>query len=754
MTTRVAFLFFGLLSLMANHAWAAAIPAGAAEDPAAERRPRIALVLGGGGAKGAAHIGVLRVLDELRIPIDCVTGTSMGALVGATFAAGVPPAEIEEKVVGIDWSATVGASRSRALVPIRQKIRGITYTNNLEFGIRDGQLTTPAGLLSTQQVEDLLRDLVARARRTNNFDNLPLPFRAVAVDMVAGKMVVLDSGDLALAMRASMAVPGAFAPVVIGDQILSDGGQLRNLPVDVGRDLCGEVVIAVTLDSPPATADQLRGAISVMSRSIDVMIAANSDAQLATLTDRDVSIRVPLGDITSTQFERAAEAIPLGREAAEAQADSLKRYAVSDSEYAAWRARVTRQSKFEFRPTEVTITGLQRVNPAYVRDQLKSTKPGTTITLADLAEDTNRIFALGDFEKIDYQLEGNIDTPSVEIIATEKSYGPNFLHFDLGLEASGGGDVAAVLLANHTRTWINSYGAEWHNSLQVGSSSLVKTGFYQPLEIKQRYFVEPWLYAGRLIEDVYDDGSRLGEYDLDEGFAEIDFGANISNRAQLRAGLQLGTARAKVKSGSPDLPRIDWSQETNIVVEATYDTRNAPAFATEGMLLLSRYINSTSALGGEQSYQLVEGLVIKPLPFRGDTLYFLAAAGQELDGQLPAYRLFRMGGMRSFPGLERHQLRGSGYWLGGLAYNWKLADISPLFGKALYAGFRLTGGEMADRIDEVSEGSIYSAALSLNGRTPIGPLIISLGATDNGFWQLQLGLGRPVDENSIWDEAL
>ena len=217
-------------------------------------RPRIGLVLGGGGAKGAAHIGVLRVLDEMRIPVDCVTGTSMGALVGATFASGMPPEEIEKAVLAINWSKTVGTEGLRDRTPIHRKLAGITYTNSLDLGIKDGQVKAASGLLKTQDIEDVIRGLVAGARLTKDFDDLPIPFRAVATDMLAGEMVVLDSGDLSVAMRASMAVPGAFSPVVIGDRVLSDGGMMRNLPVDIARDLCADVVIAVSLASPPPKA--------------------------------------------------------------------------------------------------------------------------------------------------------------------------------------------------------------------------------------------------------------------------------------------------------------------------------------------------------------------------------------------------------------------------------------------------------------------------------------------------------------------
>ena len=326
-------------------------------------RPKIGLVLGGGGAKGAAHIGVLRVLEEMRIPVDCVAGTSMGALVGATFASGVSPEEIERRVLAVDWTRTVGTAGVRDQMPINRKLQGATYTNSLEFGIKGGSIRSPGGFFKSQEIEELLRNLVAGARYVDDFDDLPIPFRAVATDMMAGEMVVLGDGDLTVAMRASMAVPGAFSPVVVGEQVLADGGQMRNVPVDIARELCGDVIIAVSLSTPPPKPEDLGSALAMATRSLDVMIDANGRIQLATLTDKDVSIVVPMGDIGSASFERVPDAIPLGRTAALSKSADLTRYALPEADYNAWRASLSRDYEEPIHVAGVRIAGLERVNP-------------------------------------------------------------------------------------------------------------------------------------------------------------------------------------------------------------------------------------------------------------------------------------------------------------------------------------------------------------------------------------------------------
>ncbi|MBK7903082.1 MAG: patatin-like phospholipase family protein [Proteobacteria bacterium] len=313
----------------------------AVEAPA-QPRPRIGLVLGGGGAKGAAHLGVLGVLDEMRIPVDCIIGTSMGALVGGTYASGMSADELETAIRAISWQEAIGRRGLRAQVPMRRKLTSNTYSNSLEFGVRDGRLVAPSGLINTQNVDLTIQYLVGRSRGIAEFDRLPIPFRAVATDMQNGEMVVLDRGDLALAMRASMAVPGVFSPVNIDGRILGDGGLTRNVPVDIARQTCADVVIAVAVPNPLPTAAELRSPLTLMSRTLDVLIGANERQQLDTLGPDDVKIVIEMGDIGSASFDRVNDAIPLGRAAALAHRDALARYAVTEDEYLAWRESASR----------------------------------------------------------------------------------------------------------------------------------------------------------------------------------------------------------------------------------------------------------------------------------------------------------------------------------------------------------------------------------------------------------------------------
>jgi NTE family protein len=727
----------------------------AQEAPAAATsRPKIGLVLAGGGAKGAAHIGVLRVLDELRIPVDCVVGTSMGALVGAAFATGMRPAEIERQVLAIDWQRTVGGQGRRDRMPIKRKLATMTYTLPIEVGMNRSGIRMPGGLIVTQEIEQFIRTLVAPFRYTRDFDELPIQFRAVATDMVAGEVVILDSGDLSEAMRASMALPGVFSPVTLEGKVLSDGGMMRNLPVDIGRELCADVVIAVWMSSPPAEASGLTSALSLVGRSIDVMIGANERLQIASLTPRDVAIDVPMGDIGTSDFTRIPEAVELGRRRANDLREQLGRYSVPVPEYLAWVASLSRTQAPETALAEVRIVGTERVNPEYVRAQLENAALGSILSAEAIAEDTERVYALGDFEGVDYTLTGPAGARVLEISPLEKGWGPNFFRFDLGLATYEGGDMFAILRLDHDRTWMNSRGGQWHNALQMGRQSLLVSDFYQPLDVRQRFFVQPILSSQEKIEDIYLDRDRVARYELSERYGQVDVGVNFGTTTQVRLGVRNGSHEALVDTGVAALPELERTTDTSYQFRAFFDTRNSVALPTHGAFLTSRYVDSDDALGGEFDYSLVEGMYAQAFGVRGDnSLTIAVGAADTLSGELPVTELFTLGGIRTFPGLRPGELRGSSYWSMSARYAWQLVDISPLSGQALFAGVRAQVGEMRKRFDGLEPEVLYGLSGSIGGRTPVGPFLFSVGYVDGGEWQLQFTLGRPVAEGSLFDEV-
>ena len=743
---------FVAAALLGSTLAAAAEPPAAPESEAASPRPRIGLVLGGGGAKGAAHVGVLAVLDEMRIPVDCVVGTSMGALVGGAYASGLDADELDAAIRSISWQEAIAFQGQREREPMRRKLAGVTYSNSLEFGLRGGRLVPPRGFINTQNIEQTIQQLVSRSRGIEDFDQLPIQYRAVATDMKTGEMVVLSQGDLAQSMRASMSVPGVFAPVNVEGRLLGDGGLTRNVPVDVARQTCADVVIAVAVPNPAPTLEDLQSPLTQVVRTIDVLIGANEKQQLDTLGPQDVAIIVPMGDIGSSSFDRVADAVPLGRTAALGQRAALSRYALPEEQYRAWRAHVSRDATGEMRLASVSFTGLERVNESYAQ-AVARLAPGDVVTERQVANRADALFALGDFETVRYALTGDKAEPDLEMRLEEKSWGPTFVRFDLGLYMGTSGNTAFTLAGDVLRTWINDRGGELHGSMRLGRTTGLEASLYQPLDTMQRWFVQPGLNAQTSLEDIYINGDAVARYDFAETWGYVDAGRVFGNNAELRAGIRSGWQWADRDIAFPGLPEISAEGYGGWAARYTYDSRDRELLWRRGLLVRANYFHSEEGLGAEVDYQRAEATATYVLPVFKNFAYVRGAGGSSFGSDLPVYDLFVIGGPVSFPGLNIGELRGDSYWTAQLGYLQQVAEISSVFGQAIYAGGAFTAGQMNRRIDGFDSGTIYSGAFIVSGRTPLGPLGLSIAYSSSSDWQVVFGLGRPIEEGAITDPS-
>jgi len=721
-----------------------------ADQATPSSRPRIGLVLAGGGAKGGAHVGVLKVLEEMHIPIDCIAGTSMGALVGGGYASGIPADELEVFVTTIDWKKVVGSQGRRDLEPIEQKRAGATYSNDFEFGITPEGVALPGGLVNTSNIEDLLRTYVANARAVSQFDKLPIPYRAVATDMVTGQMVVLDKGDLATAMRASMAIPGAFAPVLLDQWILNDGGLVRNIPIDVARELCADHVIVVNLVELPIDPKRLRSATQLLSRTMDVMIEANETLQLRTIREGDIRIDVHMGDITTADFERVPDTIPLGEAAAREHAAELAQFAVPEAQYTAWRKSVTRSQDLQTRLADVRFEGLKRVNPQFLESRT-GIKAGDNVDINKLSQEAQRMSVLQDFDSVGYRLEGDPEAPILTWLPREKNWGPDYLKADLGLYTSSDGDLEFALYGRHTRTWMNSLGAEWRNELQFGGDSFLQTSLFQPIDKAHRFFIEPRLTASRTLENIFLDDERVARYEYQDIIGAMDLGVNFGRFAQARLGYLHDWRKVNVDVGSPVLPESDLS-DAAMSFTAEYDSRDTAFAPTNGATVALEYLNADDSLGSDREWERAELGVGVALPFRNNIWWITAAGGASSD--LPPDRLFTLGGPGSFPGFELGELRVGGYWTVGTSYLWNIKEVLPIKGHALYMGFRVVGGGVSDRFDREAADNIYGGSVYLTGRTMVGPLTLGVGTTSTESWSAWLSVGRPVGRGTILERGI
>src|SRR3954469_14792179 len=498
---------------------AAVLAMGACDSSHAQRAPaskgpatpRIGLVLSGGGARGLAHVGVLKVLDELRVPVHCVTGTSMGAIVGGAYAAGTPAAELEAFVRNADWDEVFRDSPPRAEISTRRKIDEYKTLFAPEYGVNGTGLVLPKGVIAGVSIEGFFRQLTEPAIGIVDFDKLPIPFRAVAADIETGEAVVLSHGSLARAMCASMSVPGALAPVQIDGRLLVDGGIANNLPIEEARKLCADVVIAVNISTPALKREDITSAFSVAGQLINFLGKVNVERQLKSLGSRDVLIAPQLGDISAASFDRSADAIRTGEEATRALADVLGRYSVTEEQYRTLRRRQTAERKPLGAVDDIRFEGLRRTNPAVLRG-LISSKPGEPLTEEKISGDLRRIYGRGDFESVDYQIRPESDRRVLVIQPQEKDWGPDYLRFGVGLATDFQGQNDFNILAQYRRTWLNRLGGEWLSEAQIGRNTFFATEFIQPVEERGRYFVAPYAKFSQDQRAVFVGDQRASEY--------------------------------------------------------------------------------------------------------------------------------------------------------------------------------------------------------------------------------------------------
>lgn len=526
---------------------------------------------------------------------------------------------------------------------------------------------------------------------------------------------------------------------------------VRNIPVDIARETCAEVVIVVNLVEPATPPEKLTQATQLLVRSMEVMLEANERVQLETLTERDIRIDVPMGDIGTADFDRTPETIPLGEAAARSVVSRLAAYAVSEAEYTAWRQHVTTRQDVHATVAGVRFEGLQRVNPEYL-ETLTTIRAGDVVDIEAISQDALRMSALHDLDSVAYRLEYNAEGPTLVWLPTEASVGHNILRPGLGVYAAGGGDLKFQLGLQHVRTWLNNRGGQWRNSLKVGYESLIATSLYQPFDVGQRFFMAPELVASRSAEDVYDDGERIATYRFIDIGGGVDLGWNINPAAQIRLGYVYTDRRAEARTGDPRLPEIDL-RDAGLTAALAYDSRNTAAFATEGFSAAVEYVNAQDSLGSDRDWERIEAGFRTAVPMPRGVMWLSLAGGADLGDGLPADRAFSLGGAGTLPAYQHDELRVREYWLANTNFLWRLKDLVPVKNQVIYAGLGLQAAGLYERVDPVEDGEEFGASMFVGGPTPLGTF--TLGAAASGdSWGVWLALGRPIGKGSILDNDL
>lgn len=720
---------------------AAATPTALAQGNDSAKRPRIALVLSGGGARGAAHVGVLKVLDEMRVPIDCVVGTSMGSVVGGAFATGSTISEMQELIRSVSLADILNDNPPRQEKSIRRKQDDMLNFVTPEIGVKDGELSLQTGVVSGVGLEALLRRAV-KVKGFVDFDRLPVPYRAVATNLATGKMVVLRRGEVAQAMRASLAIPGVIAPANLDGQLLVDGMVVRNIPVDVGRELCGDVVIAVNVGTPLMKRNELKSLIAVAQQMVSILTEQNVNESLAQLTDKDVLITVNLEGFTVADFDRMPEIAAAGEKSARGFAEKLARFSVPASEYATLRARQITLPVADAQPIdEIRVEGLHRVNPETVLGAME-TKTGEVPDATKLSRDMQRVYGTGDFEHVDYRLIEEHGKRVLTVNALEKSWGPNYLRFGLTLSTDFTSSSYFNLLGSYRMTWLNSLGAEWRSDLQIGRTNMFYTEFYQPLVASRYFFVVPSFTLERTPVDLYSGQTKVAEFDNTIVRGAIDIGSQFTRYGEVRLGVLGGTLSPTLETGPPQLVgSLNTVRQGATQLRIKIDQLDNLNFPRQGFGLTATVFDSRTALGADDQYTKWDADFLAAYSIKRHSLAIGLKGGGALSGTLPNYDEFSLGGFLQLSGYKTFQLYGAQLAFGRLIYTYQL-DRGGFF-KGAYLGGSLEYGRVRDPVvttnptDWQTGGSIFVAV-----DTPLGPVYLAYGVATGGNRSAYFYVGR------------
>jgi len=747
---------FGALKLLlavqclAFAAAAHAQPAGdrpaEAQPPAA--RPRVGLVLSGGGARGAAHVGVLKVLEQLHVPIDAIAGTSMGAVVGGLYASGLSARDIEKIMTSLNWQAAFHDRPPREDLTLRRKQEDENFLVKFPLGVRGHGIVLPKGLIEGQGLSQMLRRLTLPVARITNFDELPTRFRAVATDLESGEPVVLASGDLTSAMRASMSAPGIFAPVERQGRILVDGGIADNVPVDVARAMGVDLMIVVDVGSPLQQRSKLTDVTAISNQMLAILLRRNAEQQLATLKPKDILISPPLGDASSFDFGAVARYISVGEAAARTAVEQLGPLAVTDEQMQRYEERRSAQ---RLPPPVIHFVQADSGSQQYSEslDRLFKDMAGKPLDPGAVARRVTALYGLGGLDTLDYRVVGHEDYYGLALDARPSSQGPNYLRFGLSLQDDFEGHATYDAAVRFVMSDITRNAGEWVTDLQGGTTSLAATELFLPLAQFSGWFVMP--HVSDVARDLYIiSGQNLeAEYRLHTFQYGSDFGYQISNWGEARVGAQREQGHYVLAIGDatdPNLPEQSLTSFSlvNYFARFTYDRLDDINFPHSGQQATLQWSANRDATAGQYSDQVTASYV-GAYSFGRDTFSFSAAGGTTLEANVTDLNLqFPLGGFLNLSGLRANSLLAPNFGIARILYYRQIGRGGPgYFDVPTYLGASLEAGNAWQTRSEASFGNTQKdASLFVGMDTLLGPLYIATGFDQHGNQAFYLFLGR------------
>ncbi|WP_150912225.1 patatin-like phospholipase family protein [Marinobacter halotolerans] len=708
----------------------------------AAERPTVALVLSGGGAKGMAHVGVLRVLEEIQVPVDIVVGTSAGSAVGALYSLGMTVEEIEDRFINLDWLSSFRDDPGRVFKPVRRKRQDWRFPITPGIGVSAEGLELGGGFIAGQNLGFILNELTLDAALVEDFDRLPLPFRAVATDLESGDAVVIGSGSLAEAIRASMSIPGVYAPVFRDGRLLIDGGVANNLPVSVARELGADVIIAVDITDPLMSSDELENAFNVIGQLTTLLTRRNTVRQLDLLNERDVLIRPDLGTLSSADFYQATPFFELGASEARNHAVELNHLSVSDEQWAAYRAGLKKEADAPSVITRIRVSGGDRLASDFIRSRITQTL-GEPLDPDQLEQDLKRIYGLGYYETVSYSLRpvsGEYGGEGAELLiqVRRKSWGPNYLAFGLNYEDNFESRTEFNVAASLRMTELNALGAEWNTGLQLGTEPWVRTEWFQPLDYGyERYLTLGTEYRRETFSAFNGDGERITEIDLSTSEADLTLGMEVGSDNQVRLTYRRGYATVDEQLGAQVVP-YRYIQKGSINLAFEHDSLDDAFLPESGAFAGVRGRLERPGLGSDRRFDSVRTMALAAKTWDRTTLTGLLFANAVTRGVAGVENSVALGGFKRLSAFSQGEIAGEDAALAS-------AFVRRSFGGPFVPWFAGVGAEAGNAWSSLGDARwdnlLYSWSLFAGVETVIGPVQFSTAYNNEDDWGAYLNIG-------------
>jgi NTE family protein len=706
--------------------------------PGPAARPKLGLVLEGGGALGLAHIGVLQWMEEHRIPVSYIAGTSMGGLVGGIYATGRSPAEVKEITNGIDWDDVLRGQTPFQDLSFRRKQDAHEVPNSLEFGLRKG-LQFPGGFNTGQQVSLILDKVALPYSELKSFNDLPIPFACVATDLVSGKPHVFRSGPLSLALRSTMSLPGIFTPVRTGEHIYADGGLLNNIPIDVAKEMGADIVIGIHLETEPISPTAPLSSFAVLGESISVMIASN---ELRSMEQADLLVSVPLQKYNALDYGAADAIIKAGYDAAASKAKVLSAFSVSEAEWQQYLANRTARRKTTPVPEFVQVTGTAPELAESVEQRL-AVDVGKPVDTAKLDAQMLRLQGQGRFANVGYSMVEKDGKQGLEIQTEPKPYAPPTVRPILLIDGSDYNNVLFTMGARITFLDFGSYRSELRSDVIIGSQYALDSEYYHPFKPTSNWFVAPRGAGNSVQSYVFNGATQIATYRTRQVLGGVDVGYGFGTTGELRLGYEGGYEKLSPQIGNSSVLPTVTGATGDVRLQFQLNTLDNPVIPRSGqsLLLYTKGYNVNPAAPGPFPLSEVQSQSFFRL--NEPSSVFFGASGGSSYGYKAGIPAFSLGGSQRLVAWNTNELYTNQYFLGQLGYIRELTKLPPLLGSNIeFIGLAEVGKTYKLALGPKPPNLPLDGAAGIIVNTIFGPVELAGAIGDYGRGRFFFRIGR------------